>query len=115
MKLSNRTASVKQSPLKLYNLKEFPFKTSISAHTYTSRENHQPGEGGALNAGYTPVDALCAISNLLGKHGLIYNVDWWWAGFSYQGLDNPTVVLHFAKEEHKLLLNLGATTEHMLT
>jgi hypothetical protein len=39
-------------------------------------------EGGALNAGYTPVDALCHISNILGYHGLVYNEDWWWESFN---------------------------------
>ena len=106
-------------------LTQFPYSMSISASGYTKRANHLQEEGGALNAGYTPVDALCAISNFLGKHGLEYNKDWWWTGFSteypYQQsrplLDqqsNYMVNINFAKEEHKLLLNLTSNMKQEL-
>ena len=100
------------------NNTKFPHKVDIPASRYTSRKNFRDHEGGALNAGYTPVDALCSISNLLGRHGLLYNVDYWWDGFSSACVNYDKdyfVKVQFAKEEHKLLLNLGAGTEHMLT
>jgi len=90
---------------------KFPNAITVNASNYTDRKNHLPGEGGALNAGYTPVDALCMVSNLLGSHGLRYNVDWWWDGFGYGDytINGPSYTLNlmFAKEEHRLLLDLG--------
>ncbi len=107
-------------------LPQFPHSVSISANNYTNRSNHLREEGGALNAGYTPVDALCAISNLLGKHGLEYNKDWHWEGFGteyrpsmpagplMEQQSTYVVNINFAKEEHKLLLNLTFNMEHEL-
>ena len=60
---------------------KFKHYVTIPSRTFTDRANHLPMEGGALNAGYTPVDALCHISNILGHHGLVYNEDWWWESF----------------------------------
>lgn len=87
----------------------FEYKATTPIEAWSKRRNHLPIEGGALNAGYTKVDALCKISNMLGKHGLEYEKDWWWEGF---GADFPmnqmveTVRLQFAKEEYTLLLLL---------
>jgi hypothetical protein len=98
---------------------KFPHSVVVNCEHYTQRANHLPVEGGALNAGYTPVDALCMISNLLGKHGLQYNVDWWWEGFA-SGDYKPTtgstykVKIRFAKEEYALLLNLNFSTTNFL-
>jgi len=55
----------------------------ISVDQWSNRPNHLPGEGGALNAGYTPVDALARIVNLLGQHGLVYDHDFGWERFDY--------------------------------
>ena len=98
----------------------FEHKISLDSLSYTERPNYIGyEEGGALNAGYTPVDALCKISNELGKHGLEYNKDWWWEGFNTdyaasRDLDNLhefsyRVNLCFAKKEHTLLLPLKET------
>jgi hypothetical protein len=98
---------------------KFPYSVVVNSEHYTQRANHLPVQGGALNAGYTPVDALCMISNLLGKHGLQYNVDWWWEGFG-SGDYNPNtghtsrIQLRFKKEEHKLLLHLSPDMDHRL-
>lgn len=55
----------------------------IPVDQWSTRPNHLPGEGGALNAGYTPVDALARITNLLGQHGLVYDQDFKWDRFDY--------------------------------
>ena len=55
----------------------------LPVNAWSVRPNHLSGEGGALNAGYTPVDALARISNLLGQHGLQYGVDFEWERFEY--------------------------------
>mgnify|MGYP003636333661 FL=1 len=88
----------------------FDYRVSVDSSNWTGRENNLPQEGGALNAGYTPVDALCNISNQLGKHGLVYNIDWWWESFGtiWTGqTPGYNINLCFAKEEYKLLLPLG--------
>jgi len=88
----------------------FDYRVSVDSSNWTGRENNLPQEGGALNAGYTPVDALCNISNKLGNHGLVYNIDWWWESFGtiWTGqTPGYNINLCFAKEEHKLLLPLG--------
>jgi len=92
---------------------KFPNLVTVNASTYTNRNNHLPGEGGALNAGYTPVDALCKVSNILGSHGLRYGEDWWWDGFGHGGYSTYkgaeyTINLRFAQEEHRLLIDLGS-------
>jgi hypothetical protein len=95
----------------------FDYKQSLDSSYWTDRPNHLgSAEGGALNAGYTPVDALCKISNELGRHGLEYGKDWWWVGFNtnYQAtskLDNLEaysyrINIEFAKAEHSILLPL---------
>lgn len=89
--------------------KWFEHEATTPIASWSKRRNHLPMEGGALNAGYTKVDALCKISNMLGRHGLEYEKDWWWEGF---GTDFPmnrmveNVRLQFAKEEYILLLSL---------
>ena len=87
----------------------FNYTLRIDHNLWTSRDNHRQGEGGALNAGYTPVDALCAISNHLGKHGLIYNTDWHWDGFGSKFEDDImmyTINLCFNKQEHTILVQM---------
>ena len=94
----------------------FEYKQSLTSTNWTDRKNNLPEEGGALNAGYTPVDALCKISNELGKHGLEYNKDWWWEGFNTDYVASRDlndlhafsyrVNLCFAKQEHSILLPL---------
>jgi len=61
-------------------------------------------EGGALNAGYTSVDALAYVSNLLGNHGLIYRKDWWW-----EGMGSDKLHLCFLNEKNKALVGLMGT------
>jgi hypothetical protein len=58
-------------------------KLEIPVDTISNRPNHLPGGGGALNAGYTPVDALARISNLLGLLNLEYGEDFTWKNFEY--------------------------------
>jgi hypothetical protein len=92
----------------------FEYKTIVSSKNLTDRANHLPEEGGALNAGYTSVDALCMISNLLGRHGLTYNKDWWWDGFTSYGVPPNyagrgclyNIRLEFKNPEHICLLKL---------
>ena len=92
----------------------FKYKTIVSSKNLTNRANHLPIEGGALNAGYTSVDALCMISNLLGRHGLTYNKDWWWDGFTSYGVPPDyaakgclyNIRLEFKNPEHICLLKL---------
>jgi len=95
----------------------FDYKQSLDSVYWTNRPNHLgSAEGGALNAGYTPIDALCKISNELGKHGLEYGKDWWWDGFNTNYRSNRDlndlyeysyrINIEFAKEEHSILLPL---------
>lgn len=60
----------------------------------TNRPNHAPGPGGALNAGYTPVDALARICNLMGMIGLEYGTDFYWKNFEYGTWTGDTVSLN---------------------
>lgn len=103
-------------------MKKFNHRVCIKHDGWTDRRNNLPMEGGALNAGYTPVDALCHISNVLGQHGLVYNKDWWWEGFGHEwepgagfvgkhlpGAQSYLINLQFAKEEYKLLIPLKQT------
>jgi hypothetical protein len=91
---------------------KFKHHVTILAGTFTDRANHLPMEGGALNAGYTPVDALCHISNILGYHGLVYNEDWWWESFGRARLaglgtlDDHNVNLRFKNKESIAFLKL---------
>lgn len=55
----------------------------IAVDKMSSRPNHLPGGGGALNAGYTPVDALARITNTLGLLGLEYGKHFYWSKFDY--------------------------------
>ena len=100
----------------------FEYKTIVSSKNLTDRANHLPEAGGALNAGYTSVDALCMISNLLGRHGLTYNKDWWWDGFTSYGVPPDyaargclyNIRLEFKNPDHICLLKLiesGETVE----
>jgi len=83
----------------------------------SNRPNHLPGGGGALNAGYTPVDALALVSNLLGQIGLEYGKDFYWRSFEYgrfQGdsVDlNQNLVLTF--EDHDAMLSAKLAIESM--
>ena len=90
----------------------YEHRVAVKHNCWSNRENHLHGEGGALNAGYTPVDSLCHISNMLGRHGLVYNQDWWWEGFGHDwkpGVQSYLINLQFAKEEYKLLIPLEQT------
>lgn len=58
-------------------------KLEISVNKLSNRPNHLSGGGGALNAGYTPVDALARVSNILGQLGLEYGKDFTWKSFEY--------------------------------
>ena len=92
------------------------YTLDIPVKAWSSRPNHLPGEGGALNAGYTPVDALARISNILGQHGLKYDVDFSWHKFEY-GLEiktnedqysmSQTVALTFKNESAMLTAKLA--------
>mgnify|MGYP005994561661 FL=1 len=89
----------------------FDHKVVVPSNGFTNRPNHLPMEGGALNAGYTPVDALCTISNILGSHGLVYGKDWWWIGFGTKisnfGPDpHYNINLSFKNIEHIAFLKL---------
>ena len=70
------------------------YELALPVSDYTKRPNHAPGPGGALNAGYTPVDALARISNLLGQIGLEYNKDFCWKSFEYGAFSGDTVSLN---------------------
>jgi len=84
----------------------FHHTVSVSISDFSDRPNHLPQEGGALNAGYTSVDALASVSNYLGNHGLIYKKDWWW-----EGMGSDKLNLCFRNDESKLLVGLmGKTT-----
>ena len=61
-------------------MRGFPYIAEPYVERWSNRPPHLNHEGGALNADYTTVDALCAIANHLGKHGLEYNRDWYWEG-----------------------------------
>jgi len=90
-------------------MRGFPYIAEPYVERWSNRPPHLNHEGGALNADYTTVDALCAIANHLGKHGLEYNRDWYWEGRGWNFTNNagiPTVRLSFAKQEYTLLLPL---------
>lgn len=87
----------------------FQHTVGVPISKFSDRPNHLQMEGGALNAGYTSVDALAYVSNLLGNHGLIYRKDWWWEGMgsdkNYQSILN----LRFRDEKNKVLVGLMGT------
>ena len=81
----------------------------IPVEAWSTRPNHLPGEGGALNAGYTPVDALARIVNLLGQHGLVYDVDFGWERFEYSVEDGlkQQIQLTFHSQDAMLTAKLA--------
>lgn len=81
----------------------------IPVEAWSTRPNHLPGEGGALNAGYTPVDALARITNLLGQHGLVYDVDFKWVRFDYSIEDSlkQKIQLTFHSQDAMLTAKLA--------
>jgi hypothetical protein len=84
-------------------------KLSIEVSKLSDRPNHLPGEGGALNAGYTTVDGLARISNTLGHLGLQYGRDFYWKSFEYSiqpGLEQM-VVLTFEDKDAMLSAKLA--------
>ena len=85
----------------------------IEVNKQSDRPNHLPGGGGALNAGYTPVDALARISNTLGHLGLHYGQDFYWQSFEYNVDPNFTqvVVLTFADKDAMLTAKLAILGE----
>jgi len=83
----------------------FKHTASVPISNFSDRPNHLPMEGGALNAGYTSVDALAYVSNQLGNHGLIYREDWWW-----EGMGSDKLRLCFREEKHKVLIGLMGST-----
>ena len=81
----------------------------IPVKAWSTRPNHLPGEGGALNAGYTPVDALARIVNLLGQHGLVYDHDFGWERFDYAVEDGlkQKICLTFHSQDAMLTAKLA--------
>jgi len=68
---------------------------SLPVNELSNRPFYAPGPGpGALNAGYTPVDALALVSNLLGQIGLEYGKDFHWRSFEYGSFEGDTVSLN---------------------
>ena len=67
---------------------------ALPVNELSNRPNHLPGGGGALNAGYTPVDALALVSNLLGQIGLEYGKDFYWRSFEYGTFTGDSVSLN---------------------
>lgn len=76
-------------------------KLSIEVSKLSDRPNHLTGGGGALNAGYTTVDGLARISNMLGHLGLQYGRDFYWKSFEYNiqpGLEQMVVLVFEDKD-----------------
>ena len=84
----------------------FEHTVVVPCDKFSNRPNHLPQPGGALNAGYTAVDALASVANHLGNHGLIYKKDWWWEGMGSGSLD-----LCFRDQSHTVLLGLAQNTK----
>ena len=82
---------------------------SVPTEKWSRRPNHLPGEGGALNAGYTPVDALARICNLLGQHDLHYGKDFYWDSFQYTNTPDikQYIQLTFSNKESMLTAKLA--------
>jgi hypothetical protein len=83
----------------------------ISVDQWSNRPNHLPGEGGALNAGYTPVDALARIVNLLGQHGLVYDHDFGWERFDYSIEDGFKQQIQLTFHSHDAMLTAKLAIE----
>lgn len=87
---------------------------TLQVEKFSKRPNHLPGEGGALNAGYTPVDALAKVSNVLGQHGLEYGKDFNWRSFEYSTespVYQPSLVLTF--NNHDVMLSAKLAIESL--
>ena len=84
----------------------FKHQVKLSIDALSTRPNHLPIEGGALNAGYTMVDALAVVSNFLGNHGLIYRKDWWWEGNGWTQDMDQALCIEFKEEKNKILVQL---------
>lgn len=82
---------------------------SIPVGNFTDRANHKPVPGGALNAGYTPVDALADVCNKLGHYGLVYKKDFYWEDFQYGIEGEQNIRLTFRSKEVMLTAKMGLT------
>jgi hypothetical protein len=81
----------------------------IPVEEWSTRPNYSPSEGGVLNAGYTPIDALARIVNLLGQHGLVYDRDFGWERFEYSTEDGfkQQIELTFHSQDAMLTAKLA--------
>ena len=88
-------------------------KLELPVHELSNRPNHLPGGGGALNAGYTPVDALALVSNLLGQIGLEYGKDFSWKSFEYENSDIVSLTQHLVLtfKNHDVMLTAKLAIE----
>jgi|11_taG_2_1085331.scaffolds.fasta_scaffold01480_5 hypothetical protein len=81
----------------------------VPVGSFTDRANHKPVQGGALNAGYTPVDALADVCNKLGQYGLVYKKDFYWEDFQYGTEGQQNIRLTFRSKDVMLAAKIGLT------
>lgn len=71
----------------------FPTSKLSDRAPHSDEINKEHGEGGGLNANYRTADALCALSNILGKAGL-----WYGTHFYFKTAGDKTVLIEFRDE-----------------
>jgi hypothetical protein len=93
--------------MKTPKYKNFGSELSIPVSGLSDRGNHKSGSGGALNAGYTPIDALAELCNKLGHYGLKYKTDFYWEDFQYGSQGGQTIRLTFRSKDVMLTAKIG--------
>lgn len=87
--------------MKFENCVRFPI------NLMTDREGHLHGEGGALNANYTQVEAVAKMGEICGRQGLMYGRDWY-----METCSENSIIISFSEEKYATMVSLSLNKGH---
>ena len=80
----------------------FPTHIRFPIKLMTERASHLHGEGGALNANYTQVEAVAKMGEICGRHGLRYDRDWY-----METCSGNNIIISFSEEKYATMVTLS--------
>ena len=88
------------------DMKEVNLEVNIPVKKLSKRQDYLPIGGGALNAGYTFVDAVANLCSQMGNAGYKYGEDYIWAYYGYDEDMEDTVTLYVKDDKIRTWLHL---------
>tara|TARA_B100000214_G_scaffold307717_2_gene238987 strand:+ start:771 stop:1109 length:339 start_codon:yes stop_codon:yes gene_type:complete len=89
-------------------------EVTIAEKRLSSRMSYVPVEGGALNAGYTTVDAVANLCTTAGNLGMVYGKDFIWSHTGWDEKDDDAIVLLVKEEKYETFLQLAIKNKHKI-